>query len=80
VEVDLLAQNPFGELWMIEVKSSHFDEFACSRLKSKQRQRLERVMNRLIEAGFIVRVVLALVDGPDDIQWVDAFNFEEIQD
>lgn len=80
VEVDVLARSPSGELWIIEVKSNSFEEFAGSRLGLKQKQRLERVMHCLIEGGFDVRVILALVEGSFEIQWIDAFNSEEIQD
>ena len=79
MEVDILARSSSDELWIVEVKSSGYEEFASARLKVAQQQRLQRVAQKLIEADFNVRVALALVHDPSDIQWVDAFNFEEIE-
>ena len=78
MEIDLLALRTTNEIWIVEVKSSGHEEFQCVRLSFKQQQRLKRAALQLIHSGFDVQVVLALVLGAEEIQWVDAFSYESL--
>ena len=78
VEIDILAERA-GELWIVEVKSSRHADFGSTRLNYKQRLRLERAAAQCSQAGFDVRVVLALIEHRHSIQWIDALSAEEIR-
>ena len=61
VEIDLVFREPFGDIYLVEVKSLTSTEFLERRVKPEQRKRIRRAMTALIERGYIVRAHLAVV-------------------
>ena len=61
VEIDLVFREPFGDIYLVEVKSLTSVEFLERRVKPEQRKRIRRAMTALIERGHIVRAHLAIV-------------------